>query len=123
MKYWILALTTTLLLVTAADVHAHDLVTVHGKLQDHKHAYRRQEYGKPLQQGHVSRSANGHGVIQWGSDTRPAYGKSTAPRSGWIVGDRKPGRDVKPGESKQYGSAVSGYGKAVQGYGKPAGHK
>ncbi len=118
MKYWILALLPTLLLITAAESPAHNLVTVQGKPSDHKHVYRRQEYGKPLQQGHPSQSAGGNRTVIWGSNARPEYGKSTVPRNGPIIGDQKSRRAAKPSGSKQYGSVVKGYGKAARGYGK-----
>ena len=119
MKYWILILTPTFLLTTAPGIQAHNLVSVNGKTQDHQHVYRRQEYGKPLQQGHLYQASGGSSTILWGSDARPEYGKSTVRRSGPVIGDKKPNPNVKPNGRKKYGSAVKGYGKPVQGYGKP----
>ena len=118
MKYWNLILSATFLLITAPDIQAHNLMAVNGKTKDHQHVYRRQEYGKPLQQGHRVQSAGGGGTIVWGSDARPAYGKSTVRRSGPIIDDQKPGSGALPNGSNKYGSAVNRYGKAVQGYGK-----
>jgi hypothetical protein len=119
MKYWILILSATFLLITAPDIRAHNLMAVNGKTQDHQHVYRRQQYGKPLQQGHRVQSAGGGGTIAWGSDARPADGKSTVRRSGPVIDDQKPGPGAKPNGSNKYGSAANRYGKAVQGYGKP----
>jgi hypothetical protein len=119
MKYWILILTPTFLLITAPDIQAHNLVTVNGNTQNHQHVYRRQEYGKPLQQGHYFRASGGSSRILWGSDARPEYGKSTVRRRGPVIDGQK----LKPGAihngSKKYGSAVNRYGKPVRGYGKP----
>lgn len=120
MKYMILILIASLLLSTPPATSAHNLVAVNGKTKQHQHVYRRQEYGKPLQQGHrIQSQGGGTGVVIWGSDTRPEYGKSTVPRNGPIVGDRK----SKPGQisksRKKYGWTVSQYGKPVNGYGKP----
>ena len=119
MKYWILILSATFLLITAPDIRAHNLMAVNGKTQDHQHVYRRQQYGKPLQQGHRVQSAGGSGTIVWGSDARPAYGKSTVRRSGPVIDDQKSRSGAKPNGSNKYGSAANRYGKAVQGYGKP----
>jgi hypothetical protein len=119
MKYWILTLSATFLLITTPDIRAHNLMTVNGKTQDHQHVYRRQQYGKPLQQGHLVQSAGGGGTIIWGSDARPAYGKSTVRRRGPVIDDQKSRSGAKPNGSNKYGSAVNRYGKAVQGYGKP----
>jgi hypothetical protein len=90
MKYWILILAPAFLLITTPASRAHDLIAVNGKTQAHQHVYRRQEYGKPLQQGHYYQSPGGRGVILWGSTGRYVYGKSTVPRSGPIIDDRKP---------------------------------
>ena len=76
MKYWLLILLPTVLLTTAPVVHAHNLISVTGNSQDHQHVYRHQEYGKPLQQGHLVQSSKRNGTILWGSDMRPEYGKS-----------------------------------------------
>ncbi len=119
MKYWILILSASFLLIAAPDIRAHNLVAVNGKAQDHQHVYRRQQYGKPLQQGHRVQSAGGSGTIVWGSDARPEYGKSTVRRSGPIIDDQKPRPGAISNGSIKYGSAVNRYGKAVQGYGKP----
>ena len=119
MKYWILILVPTFLLATAPDIRAHNLVGVNGNTQDHQHVYRRQQYGKPLQQGHRVQSTGGNGTIVWGSDARPEYGKSTVRRSGPVIDDQKLKPGAKRNESNKYGSAVNRYGKAVRGYGKP----
>ena len=119
MKYWVLILVPIFLLITVPDIRAHNLVTVNGDTQNHQHVYRRQQYGKPLQQGHLIQSAGGGGMILWGSDVRPEYGKSDVRRSGPIIGNQKPKPGVIPNGSKKYGSAVHGYGKPVRGYGKP----
>ncbi len=119
MRYWILILSAALLLITAPDIRAHNLMAVTGKAKDHQHVYRRQQYGKPLQQGHRVQSAGGGGTIVWGSDARPAYGKSTVRRSGPIIDDQKSKPGVLPNGSNKYGSTVNRYGKPVQGYGKP----
>jgi len=119
MKYWVLILVATLLLITAPDIRAHNLVGVNGNSQDHQHVYRRQQYGKPLQQGHLVRSGRGNGIIIWGSDARPEYGKSTVRRSGSMINDQKLKPGAKPNESNKYGPAVNRYGKAVRDYGKP----
>ena len=118
MKLWILILTPTLLMFSAPDLRAHNLVTASGNAQAHQHVYRRQEYGKPLQQGHQVQSGGASGMVIWGSDTRPAYGKSTVRRNGPIIGDQNYRRDRKPHLSNKYGSGVNSYGKAVNGYGK-----
>ena len=111
MKYWILILAPTFLLSTAPDIQAHNLVAANGKDQDHQHVYRRQEYGKPLQQGHLNQAPGGGSMILWKPGTRSDYGKLNAGRDGPIIDDRKP----KPGTmsigSKKYGSPVKDYGK------------
>jgi hypothetical protein len=119
MKLWILILTPTFLLITAPDIQAHNLVTVNGNTQDHQHVYRRQAYGKPLQQGHLYQAPGGSSTILWGSDARPEYGKSTARRSGPVIDDKKLKPGAIPNVSSKYGSAVNRYGKPVRGYGKP----
>jgi len=118
MKYWILILAPTFLLITAPDIRAHNLVTVNGNTQDHQHVYRRQEYGKPLQQGHLVQAPGGSSMIFWGSSERSDYGKSNVRRSGPIIGDHIHRPSAIPNGSKRYGAAVNGYGKAVNGYGK-----
>jgi hypothetical protein len=120
MKYWILILLTSFLMLKAPETCAHNLVSANGITQDHQHVYRRQEYGKPLQQGHRIQSAGGSGVIIWGADARPEYGKSLIRRSGPIIGDHKLMKGRRSYRSNKYGSAVNGYGKAVRGYGKPS---
>ena len=119
MKHWVLTLTPIFLLITAPGIQAHNLVTVNGKTSDHKHVYRRQEYGKPLQQGHYFQSAGGSGMILWGSDARPEYGKSTVRRSGPILDAKKLKPSTVPNGKNIHGSAVNRYGKTAQGYGKP----
>jgi hypothetical protein len=119
MKNWILILAPTFLMITAPDTRAHDVVTASGNAQGHQHVYRRQQYGKPLQQGHLVQSSGASSTILWGSVARYDYGKSTVRRDGPIIGDQKYRPGSKPRVSSKYGSAVSGYGKAVNGYGKP----
>ena len=119
MKFWVLVPFATFLLITSPDTRAHNLVAVNGNAQDHQHVYRRQQYGKPLQQGHVVQSAGGGGTIVWGSDARPAYGKSTVRRSGPIIDDEEPKPGATSNGNNKYGSAVNQYGKAVKDYGKP----
>jgi hypothetical protein len=119
MKYWILILAATFLLITAPDIRAHNLVTVNGNTKDHQHVYRRQQYGKPLQQGHRVQSAGGSGLILWGSNARPEYGKSTVRRSGPLIDDQKQKPGAISNGNTKYGSAVNRYGKPVRGYGKP----
>jgi len=118
MKYRILILLPALLIITAPDIQAHNLVSATGYTQDHQHVYRHQQYGKPLQQGHRVQSSGGSGTILWGSDMRPEYGKSSVRRRGPIIDghNSKPGKKTRPGS--KYGSAVNGYGKPVSGYGK-----
>jgi len=123
MKYQILILLPVFLLSKAPDIHAHNTVTENGNTQSHQHVYRRQQYGKPLQQGHLSQIAGGSSMIIWGSGARSDYGKSTVPRSGPIIEDQYPQPGAKPNKSKKYGSAVNHYGKAVNGYGKPDRHE
>lgn len=111
MKYWILILVPTLLLITAPDVRAHNLVTVNGNNQDHQHVYRRQEYGKPLQQGHLYQSPGASSVILWESGTRSDYGKPDGRRNGSIIDDQRYQPGTMPSVGKKYGSPVIGYGK------------
>jgi hypothetical protein len=111
MKYWILILLPTLLLITAPDIRAHDLVTVNGTNQDHQHVYRRQQYGKPLQQGQLYQSPGGSSMIIWESGSRSDYGKSSVRRRGPIIDDKKRRPGAKPNEINKYGSPVIGYGK------------
>ena len=114
MKFWILILAPTFLLITAPDIQAHNLVTVNGNDQGHQHVYRRQQYGKPLQQGHLNQAPGGGSMILWRSGTQSDYGKLNAGRDGPIIDDRK----ARPGAmsigSKKYGSPVIGYGKPVR---------
>ena len=109
MKYWILILAPTFLLVTAPDIQADDLATV--KVLNHQHVYRRQQYGKPLQQGNLFQAPGGGSMILWRPGTRSDYGKLNGARSGPVIGvqNLKPG--VKPKRSKKYGTPVYGYGK------------
>ena len=112
MKYWILILTPTLLLITAPDSRAHNVISVNGNSQDHQHVYRRQQYGKPLQQGHLVQASGRSGTIIWGSATRSDYGKSTTRRSGPIIDDQNGAPVTKPhGKKRKFGSVVHGYGK------------
>lgn len=119
MKYWILILVPTFLLITSPDIRAHNLVSVSGNTQGHQHVYRRQEYGKPLQQGHFVQSPGGGSMTIWGTGSRFDYGKSTVRRSGPIIEDQYPKPGGMPNVTNKYGSTVNGYGKAVNGYGKP----
>ena len=119
MRIWILILLPTFLLITAPDISAHNLVTVNGITQDHQHVYRRQQYGKPLQQGHLVQSPGGSGMILWGTDMRPEYGKSIVRRGGPIIDGQQSKSNAIPKSRKKYGSAVKGYGKPVRNYGKP----
>ena len=109
MKYWILILAPTFLLISAPDIQAHNPTTV--KAQDHQHVYRRQQYGKPLQQGNLFQAPGGGSMILWRPGTRSDYGKLNGARSGPVIGvqNLKPG--VKPKRSKKYGTPVYGYGK------------
>ena len=118
MKYWVLILVPIFLLIRAPDIRAHNLVTLNGNTQSHQHVYRRQQYGKPLQQGHFVKSSTGNGTVIWGSDMRPEYGKSNVRRSGPIIDGQKALPGAKPDEASKYGSMVRGYGKPVRGYGK-----
>jgi len=118
MKYWILILSATLLLITSSEIRAHNLLGVYGNTQVHQHVYRRQEYGKPLQQGHLVQIPGGQRMISWGLSAGSDYGKSGARRRGPIIGDHYPKPRAMPKVSNKYGSAVNGYGKAVNGYGK-----
>ena len=112
MKYWILILAPTFLLFTAPASQAHNLVSVNGSTQDHQHVYRRQQYGKPLQQGHLVQTPDGNGTITWGSGTRSDYGKSTVRRSGPIIDDQNgPPVTKAHGKKRKFGSVVHGYGK------------
>jgi hypothetical protein len=122
MKNWILILAPTLLIIAAPDIRSHEVVTINGNAQGHQHAYRRQQYGKPLQQGHLAQSSGGNSAVLWGSVARHNYGKSTVRRNGPIIDDRKYRPRKKPRVSSKYGSAVKGYGKPVSGYGKPDGN-
>ena len=115
MKYWILLLVPTFLLITAPDIQAHNLVSVNGNTGDHQHVYRRQQYGKPLQQGHRVQSPGGSSMILWGAGSRSNYGKVDGRRDGPIIGDQKFGPGAIPGKSKKYGTAVNGYGKPIRG--------
>jgi len=119
MKNWILILAPALLMITAPDIRAHNVVSASGNAQGHQHVYRRQQYGKPLQQGHLVQSAGASSTILWGSTARPEYGKSTVRRRGPILDDQKFRPQPLPKVSRKFGSAVKGYGKAVNGYGKP----
>jgi hypothetical protein len=119
MKYWILILLPAFLLITAPVTYAHNLLNVNGSSKDHQHVYRHQQYGKPLQQGHVVQSAGGNGTILWGSDMRPEYGKSNVRRTGPIIDGRHQKAGAGSNPKRKFGSAVNAYGKPVQGYGKP----
>ena len=116
MKYWILILAPGFLLTTAPDTQAHNLVTVNGNTQNHQHVYRRQQYGKPLQQGHVFHSPRGSNMILWGSNNQSDYGKLNANRNGPIIDDQRPKPGRMPKHSRKFGSAVKGYGKPRRDY-------
>ena len=115
MKYWILILLPFFLMISAPEIRAHNLVTASGNDQDHQHVYRRQQYGKPLQQGHLVQSPGESSMILWGSGSRSDYGKSTERRRGPIIDDQKPKPGAKPKGSQKFGSEVKGYGKPVRG--------
>lgn len=119
MNYRILILLPTFFLINAPDIRAHNLITAKGTTQNHQHVYRRQEYGKPLQQGHLVQHSGGSSMIFWGSSARSYYGKSTVRRSGPIIQDQYPNLTATPKVSNKFGSTVKNYGKAVHGYGKP----
>ena len=115
MKYWILILAPTFLLFTAPASQAHNLVSVNGSTQDHQHVYRRQQYGKPLQQGHLVQTGGGNNTIIWGSGAQSDYGKSTIRRSGPIIDDQEQDPNAKhKGKKRKFGSVVQGYGKPNQ---------
>ena len=114
MKFWVLILAPTFLLITAPDIQAHNLITVGDNAQNHQHVYRSQEYGKPLQQGHLVQGSGGGGVILWGVGARSDYGKLNARRNGPIIDDQKPRQSTMPNSRKKYGSPVLSYGKPVQ---------
>jgi hypothetical protein len=116
MNYWILILIPTFLLITAPDIKAHNLVTVNSNAQDHQHVYRRQQYGKPLQKGHLYKSPGGSSMIIWGSGIRSDYGKLNTGRRRPIIDDRQRKPGGKPNSSKKYGAAVKGYGKPRRDY-------
>jgi hypothetical protein len=115
MKFWLLILAPMILLFTASASQAHNVISVNGNNQDHQHVYRRQQYGKPLQQGHRVQTGGGNGAITWGPGTRSTYGKSIVRRSGPIIDDKNiPPVTERNGKKRQFGSAVSGYGKPVR---------
>ena len=111
MKYWILILAPTFLLFTAPDIRAHNLVTVNGNNEGHQHVYRRQQYGKPLQQGHRVQSPGGGSMILWRAGTRSDYGKLNVHRSRTPIDHQKHRPGVITNKSRKYGTAVYGYGK------------
>lgn len=117
-------------MITVPDIRAHDVVTVSGNAKGHQHVYRRQQYGKPLQQGHLIQSSGANSQVLWGPVSGYDYGKSTTRRDGPIIGNRNGRRGAKARVSSQYypaakayGKAVKNYGKAVNGYGRPDGSK
>lgn len=116
MNYWFLILIPIFLLTAAPDIKAHNLVTVNSNAQAHQHVYRRQQYGKPLQQGHLNKTPGGSSMITWRTGTRSDYGKLNSRRDGPIIGEqrRKAGKKLKLTE--KYGSAVKGYGKPRRDY-------
>ena len=111
MKYWILILAPAFLLITTPDIQAHSPVSVNGNAQDHQHVYRRQQYGKPLQQGRLVQAPGGGGMILWRPGTRSDYGKLNARRNGPMINDQKPRQSATPKASNKYGSPVISYGK------------
>jgi hypothetical protein len=117
MKILILIAMPIILLISAPHTRAHKLITFNGKAQEHQHVYRRQEYGKPLQQGHVYKSAGKGSVTIWNPGNQSDYGKVNGRRDGPIIG----GRLYRPGEKqngrKKFGSVVNGYGKPISDYG------
>jgi hypothetical protein len=116
-KNLVFIVAATFLLFASPEINAHKLVTVSGKTQKHKHAYRRQQYGKPLQQGHVYQSPGGGSVIIWNPGNRSDYGKVNGRRDGPIIGERQSWPWRKPGDRKKFGSEVKGYGKPTRDYG------
>ena len=116
MKFWVLILIPIFLMITAVDIKAHNLVTVNSTVQAHQHVYRRQQYGKPLQQGHVNGASGGSGMITWGTGTRSDYGNLNARRDGPLIGDQRRRVREVPKQTKKYGSAVKGYGKPRRDY-------
>lgn len=114
MKFLILLLAPTFLLITAPELRAHNLVTANGNTQDHQHVYRRQEYGKPLQQGHLLQSPGGSSMILWELGNQSDYGKLNGRRNGPIIDDQKPKPGAQLNGSKKYGTAVMGYGKPAR---------
>ena len=114
MKLWFLILAPTFLLITAPDIQAHNLVAVNGNDQGHQHVYRRQQYGKPLQQGHLNQAPGGGSMILWRSGTRSDYGKLNSGRNGPVIYDRKPKTGVLSIGGNKYGSPVYGYGKSAR---------
>ena len=115
MKFWLLILVPTFLLLTAPASQAHKVVSVTGTAQDHQHVYRRQQYGKPLQQGHRVKAPGASNTIIWGSGTQSDYGKSIVRRSGPIIDDQNltPVTELN-GKKRKFGSTVNGYGKPAR---------
>jgi len=116
MNYWILIPIPIFLLIAAADIKAHNLVTVNSNARVHQHVYRRQQYGTPLQQGHLNRAPGGSSMITWRTGTRSDYGKLNARRDGPIIGDQRRKAGEIPKHTKKYGSAVKAYGKPRRDY-------
>ena len=116
MKFWILILAPTFLAITSPGIQAHNLVSMNGENQEHQHVYRRQQYGKPLQQGHLYGSSGQGSMILWGSGSRSNYGKLNARRDGPIIDDRQTGPGSKPKEKRKFGSQVKDYGKPRRDY-------
>jgi hypothetical protein len=116
MKLWILILAPTLMAITAPDIQAHKLVTLNGENQQHQHVYRRQQYGKPLQQGHLYSSSGDGGMVIWGSGSQSDYGKMNGRRDGPIIDDQQTLPDRNPKAQKKFGSQVRGYGKPLRNY-------
>ena len=116
MKFWILILAPTALAITAPNVQAHNLVTLNGEQQDHQHVYRRQQYGKPLQQGHLYSSPGEGSMVIWGSGSQSDYGKMKGRRDGPIIDDRQSWQGSKSKGKRKFGSRVKGYGKPRRDY-------
>lgn len=116
MKIWILILAATFLAITAPGIQAHNLVTLNGESQEHQHVYRRQQYGKPLQQGHVYGSPGQGSMIIWGSGSRSSYGEMNGRRDGPIIDDQQTGPGSESKEKRKFGSQVKGYGKPRRDY-------
>ena len=117
MKYLVLIVVPAFLMITAPDSRAHKLISAQGHAQEHQHVYRRQEYGKPLQQGHLYQSPGGASMTIWSAGARSDYGTLNGRRDGPIIGDGRMRPGGKHGGRKKFGSVIEGYGKPARGYG------